>query len=443
MSLTSLQHQLQDLDLITDPSQVLKLSQDYCHFSPVLYPQLGQKRGDLVVKVRREAEVVRVAQACVQQGVPLTVRGSGTGNYGQCVPLQGGVVLDLSLMTGVDWLRSGLVRVEPGVKLGALEKHVRPQGWELRMLPSTYRTATIAGFIAGGSGGIGSINYGFLGDRGNVTALRVVSLEDPPQILELRGEDVQAVSHAYGTNGIITAVELPLAPAQDWIEWVVSFPSFSQGTQFCQALAESDGLVKRLISFCDWPIPLYFTTLAPQLPPQQPIALLLLAPASLEACRDLVQHHQGQVCLERSSLAPGHGLSLTEYTWNHTTLHARRADPSLTYLQTLFPLDPDLTLVHQLRQQFGDEVIFHGEWIRSQGQARLTGLQLVRYQSHDRLQTIMDDHEAQGAIIFNPHTHYLEGGGRKTVDPRQLAFKQRLDPHGLLNPGKMHSWPPA
>jgi len=34
-----------------------------------------------------------LAKACSRQGVPLT-RASGTGNYGQSVPLAGGVVLD-------------------------------------------------------------------------------------------------------------------------------------------------------------------------------------------------------------------------------------------------------------------------------------------------------------------------------------------------------------
>jgi FAD/FMN-containing dehydrogenase len=44
----------------------------------------------------------------------------------------------------------------------------------------------------------------------------VVTLEDEPRIIELRGDEVQKVNHAYGTNGIITQLEMPLAPAYPW-----------------------------------------------------------------------------------------------------------------------------------------------------------------------------------------------------------------------------------
>jgi FAD/FMN-containing dehydrogenase len=222
--LQALRSDLEGIEIITDPAQVAKLSLDFYHYSPVLSRQLSDKRGDLVVRPADEAEVMRVAAACARLRIPVTVRGAGTGNYGQCIPLAGGVILDMGKLNQVLWAKPGLARVQAGAKLMAIDKHTREMGWEIRMAPSTYRTATIGGFIAGGSGGIGSVTYGQLRDRGNILGLRVVTLEEEPRVLELRGDEVFQVSHAWGLNGIITEVEIPLAPAYPWAELVVAFP---------------------------------------------------------------------------------------------------------------------------------------------------------------------------------------------------------------------------
>jgi len=44
-------------------------------------------------------EIQSVLRYCYAHGVAVTIRGAGTGNYGQAVPLQGGVILDLATWT--------------------------------------------------------------------------------------------------------------------------------------------------------------------------------------------------------------------------------------------------------------------------------------------------------------------------------------------------------
>jgi hypothetical protein len=62
---------------------------------------------------------------------------------------------------------------------------------------------------------------------------------------------------------------------------------------------------------------------------------------------------------------------------------------------------------------------------------------MIRFTSEERLNEIIAEHEAMGAMIFNPHRYTLEEGGMKQTDAAQLAFKRETDPQGLLNPGKM------
>jgi FAD/FMN-containing dehydrogenase len=424
------------IEIITEPSQVAKLSQDYHTFSPILTPQLAGKVGDIVVRPANEEEVLKVAAACAKLRVPVTVRGAGTGNYGQCVPLHGGVILDMTKMQTILWVQPGIARVEAGVKLAALDKKAREIGWEMRMAPSTYRTATIAGFIAGGSGGIGSIQYGLLGDRGNLLALKVVTLEAEPRIIELRGDDVQKVNHAWGINGIITEVEIPLAPAYPWAEVIVTFDNFITAVKFGQALGNADGMIKKLISVFASPIPQYFHALQQYIPGGTHPAFLLIAEPSLEFLPGLVKQYGGQITYQKSAQEAGKGTNLAEFTWNHTTLHARTVDNSITYLQSIFPPDPSLQLLERLYHHFGDEVMMHLEFFRVQGVVIAGALQLVRYTTEARLNEIIRYHEAQGVSIANPHTYIIEDGGRKVIDPEQLKFKEMVDPYGLMNPGK-------
>ena len=52
----------------------------------------------------------------------------------------------------------------------------------------------------------------------------------------------------------------------------------------------------------------------------------------------------------------------------------------------------------------------------------------------------MEDCRAAGAVLFNPHVLTVEDGGLGVVDADQVAAKQRFDPSGLLNPGKLRGW---
>ena len=189
------------------------------------------------------------------------MRGGATGNYGQCVPLEGGVVLDMAAMNAIEWQKPGWMRVQAGAKLYDIDAATRPNGWELRMHPSTKRSAQIGGFVAGGSGGAGSVTYGGMREPGNILAARIVTLEETPRVIELRGDAAQKISRAYGTTGIITVLEMPLAPALPWIDVIVAFDDFVQAVRFGHAIALADGIVKKLLSPIEWPLPQQFRRL--------------------------------------------------------------------------------------------------------------------------------------------------------------------------------------
>lgn len=100
-------------------------------------------------------------------------------------------------------------------------------GGELRFHPSTNRSASIGGFVAGGSAGVGSIRWAGLRAFGNILALRIVTCEETPCVLDLVGKNILKVAHAYGTNGVIVEVEMPLTQSHDWIDVMVGFDDYA------------------------------------------------------------------------------------------------------------------------------------------------------------------------------------------------------------------------
>jgi FAD/FMN-containing dehydrogenase len=216
--------ELEGIAIEDNPALVKQKSRDFYWYSPILKAQLDNVTADLVVSPISEEEVIRTLKVAFAHGVPVTPRGTGTGNYGQAMPLSGGIVLNLQNMNKVKSISFGRVVAEPGIVIAELDKQTKVHSkQELRFHPSTAQTATIGGFIAGGSGGVGSITWGGLRDLGNILRLRVVTMEAEPRVLDLTGRDLQKVSHAYGTNGIITEVEMPLAPAYDWVDVLDGF----------------------------------------------------------------------------------------------------------------------------------------------------------------------------------------------------------------------------
>ena len=435
---------LAELDWITDESRVARLSQDFAWFSPVLNRQLKDKRADAVVRPRTEDELRALVGACVQRNVPITIRGSGTGNYGQTTPLAGGVVLDMTSYNALQWVRPGVARAQAGMRLGELEKHTRPTGQELRCIPSTYRSATLGGLFGGGFGGIGSINYGPFGAPGNVLGVRAMTIEAEPQIVELRGAEALRMHHLWGTNGLVLELEVGLAPVHAWLETLVTFSDFDKALAFGNALAHAPGIVKREVAFFASPIPDYLTQLAEYLPKGCHAVLSLVAESSEEAMHELAALHAGSITYRKTAAeVQKSNRTLMEFTWNHTTLHALKVDKTLTYIQSSFVPGKQVEQITEMEHLLGGEVLMHVEFLRNlDGLIACSALQLVRFTNEERLDEIIRIHRERGVRINNPHTFIVEDGkAGGALPPEIIAMKNRFDPHGLLNPGKLRDWP--
>lgn len=442
MSIAAFRADLGDIPQEDNPRIVQQRSRDHYWYSPVLKAKLDHVTAEVVVSPRTNEEVKTVLRAAFKHGVAITPRGAGTGNYGQAMPLSGGAMLNLMNMDKVLEIKKDRVRAQAGAVLEKLDHETKAAvGGELRFHPSTYRMASLGGFIAGGSGGVGSIRWGGLRALGSILGLKIITCEEEPRELDLAGEDILKVAHAYGTNGIIVEAEMPLAEAHDWVDVMVGFDDFIEAAAFSEKLARQDGILLKELSPCAAPIPqAYFNRHKPYIKDGQSVVLIMVAPVSVEALDLFTKHHKGEM-LYRSDKASDEELKrlppIYELAWNHTTLRALKIDPTITYLQTRYPT---LEHVKKIVDILGDELPMHIEMTRQDGLVTYAGLPMVRYTTEERLEEIIRIHEENGCDVFNPHRYTLEEGGMKRTDQKQLAFKKEADPKGILNPGKMVAW---
>jgi len=428
--------------VLTAPAVVEKLSRDFYWYSPILRRQLEGKVGDIVVQPVNQTELIAVMRYGVAHEVPVTARGAGTGNYGQCIPLEGGIVLDLGLMDKLEEITAdGVAVCQPGLRLGTLEVEARKQGWELRMYPSTLAKATVGGFLGGGSGGIGSVAHGGLRDFDTVRAFEVVTMEDEPRVVLHEGKAVHEILHAWGTNGVLSRIWFALTPAVEWTQFTAAFDTYEQAFRFTQSIAVDAGWTKRLATVFEWPIPSYFSPIKQVVREGKSLALIMIATVQAEALRKEAESAGGEETFCGKYDGPRTQPLLSDYTWNHTTLWAMKADSALTYLQCAFSPTECENQFRLLRERYGNEILFHIEFMKNGEGVVIPGaIPVVRFTTEERLNEMIAYCRTIDVFVANPHVNTVEDGGRFRADNMQLLAKHKYDPKGLLNPGKMASF---
>jgi alkyldihydroxyacetonephosphate synthase len=173
---------------------------------------------DAAVRPAGEDGVAAVLRFANDRGLPVVPRGGGSGSQGGTVPLEGGILLDL---TGLDRIvevdeESLTVTAEAGVNGETLERAVNERGLMLPHYPASVDLATVGGYVAARGSGVLSTRYGKIEDL--VLSLRVAlaggSLVETVAVPRhaVGPELTQLFVGSEGTLGVVTRATLQLAP---------------------------------------------------------------------------------------------------------------------------------------------------------------------------------------------------------------------------------------
>lgn len=421
--LEALIHELQSLvgaeSISTDDIARRRASTDEAGMSPLLTSRLPLGLADVVVTPRSVDQVPLVVAAAVRLGVPLTARGRGTGNYGQGIPAQGGIVLDLRRLTAIGAVGDGAITAEAGARLLDLDKAARAAGQELTIIPSTVQSS-LGGFLAGGSAGAGTIEHGNT-RQGYVLALDVVHAVPDARIEHVEGDAAQPYLHSFGVVGIIVRATVRLHPAPDWVAVYARFDSIADATSSFRALGALSPAPK-LVSADD-------PGIAGSLPADDAIepgavSLRVIVDAEvLGAARQIVEAAGGSVTAARDGSAEALKMSMLAY--NHPVWWFLKAHRGEYFHLEVFG-DVLLDDPESVRRLF-PEALLHVE----HGHSVHFGSLVLPYREPADVAAALAVLANAGIGAHDCHSWVIDS--RPDV---LRAFARTTDPRGILNPGK-------
>ena len=399
-----------------------KASVDGAKMSPIITEQLPLGLADIVAFPTTAEQIAAVVAAAVRHGVGITPRGKGTGNYGQAIPLEGGLVLDMSKARAIVEVGDGLITAEAGTPMVVLEQAARETGQELWMYPSTAQSS-LGGFLSGGSGGTGSILHG-ANHQGFVAALDVVHATPDAELLHVEGDDAQRYVHNYGTAGIIARATVRLDPIHEWLGFYASFDTFGDALEI---LRDVGNLVPtpRLVS-ADLP------ELSNALPDDEAIPKnraslrAILDVATIQAATALVLSVGGRVEAVREGAQACVKISTLSY--NHPIEWLQKTSPG-TYFHLEVGGD---ALVDRIDEVHG---VYPGGLLHIEAQhGRPIGMLAGIYESPEQVYAGIGVLEELGVGVHSPHQWFVDFEVERTA-----ALAAVTDPRGLLNPGKLRA----
>ncbi len=233
------------------------------------YPDLVRLRSgdarpapDAVVWPATHAQTRAVLELCARRGIAVVPFGGGTSVVGGVEPLRGShgsvIALDTGRMSRLVALdeRSCLAVLEPGLRGPEVEHLLRARGWTLGHLPQSFEYSTAGGWVATRSAGQASTGYGRIDAlvHGARLAAPAGDVVLPAMPASAAGPDLrELLVGSEGVLGVLTQVTLRVRPrpaSGRYEAWML--PGFQAGREALRTLTQ-DGLAPDVARLSDEP----------------------------------------------------------------------------------------------------------------------------------------------------------------------------------------------
>lgn len=405
-----------------------------------------------VVRPKDESSLVQLVRAATELGVELVPRGGATAGYGGGIPHEGAIVVDMRRFKGIQEIDPVTMTVTAGagVVWKDLEATLSEHDLALRTYPTSAPASTVAGWLAQGGAGHGSYRYGWF--RDNVVSARIVRPDGG--IETVSGPALDMVSDAEGMTGFITQVTLKVQRADEV-------------QLFAAAFAKPAGLQAALEAFLEAGVPLWSVSfinpsavrLGKRLPAKthhgHPVHPLHTPPDVPESYIMLVAWQKGDGdlagALERMAVEAG-GTALPddvarhEWELRYSPMRVKRIGPSLIPTEVVVPTSALAAVLSGIDERIELPMVIEGVGVGGKEfvllgfiphDERTFGYNIAFGLALSVIKLAMENggRPYSTGIYFKRHAADVLGATRLELFE---AYKKRIDPQGIMNPGKVY-----
>jgi Fe-S oxidoreductase/FAD/FMN-containing dehydrogenase len=415
---------------------------------------VGSPIPDVVVQPEMEEEIIELLRWAKEENIPVTPRGKATSGYGGVLPWKQGVVVDFHRMKHILHIdkENLTAKVQAGVVWEKLDRELEKHGLTLKLYPTSYPSSTVGGWLAQGGAGIGSYETGWF--RQTVKSARIVL--PTGEIRELSGPDLDLVSDAGGTTGLISEVTLRVQALEELEVLAISCPKAHDLQHLAELCIE-----RKLPIWSFLFINPHMAELKNKAPLMEhdghPIEERVLLPATCIATlafrkkdREAVASQLPEVLKSCGGSLLSDGIARHEWENRFKIMVVKRLGPSLVPVEVVVPLSALGDAMAEIESKMKQPLIREGVVIRESHHGRPEAVILGFIPSDQRkfrfnfvfglALTVLKVAKRHGGRAFSTglylsHKAYDVLGEERVR--RLKSFKAQVDPKSILNPGKV------
>lgn len=434
-----------NIKLFGKPEERAMYSHDIGNVPVIMTRTFFRNQPDFVVQPGNVAEIGQVLAFANERKIPVVPRGAASWGFGGVIPTKAGIVIDLSPFRNILNLdtEQKTVTVEAGARWSDIDIIAKKKGLCLRTYPSS-KFSTVGGWISTGGYGINSFKYGHLAKQ--IVSMTVVMASGEVRKLTPADAEFPNFISTKGQFGIISEVTLKLRDVpRASFPHLLYFPGDAEAFAFIGRLAQckaSRELDPDVIRFLD-ENHLGETNELMRAPIFKRSAGVFLEFGSREDDDRFVRFLTQAGGIEE---APRH---VARYLWNERLfgMKTKRLGPTILASEVIIPIAAAADFIaraKRLGRRFAVEICVDS-YIVDENRALVMSTFLcdsrrLRYLIDLPLATLLTHTgvklgaEPYGLGLWNaPFVHHLYSKERQRA---LKAFKAKVDPNNILNPGK-------